>query len=120
MPLADGFDASNLTVIFDANRPSVTNIKVYYKVSALDSDKPFDDNVWVEMIQSSTNTPSISDTDFKEYTFVPAGSITGFGIPVDDPINPRFNIYTIKIVLLSSDPAYTPIIKNLRGIALDN
>lgn len=120
IPLADGFDASNLMVIFDANRPAVTSIKAYYKVSGIDSSDPFESNDWVEMTQSNTQTAAINDDDFKEYKFVPPNSIAGYGIPVDDPINPRFNMFAIKLVLLSSDPSYTPRIKNLRGIALDS
>jgi hypothetical protein len=120
MPLADGFDASNLTVIFDAYRPSVCTIKVYYKVSSVDSNDPFDNNDWVEMAQTSNQQASISEEDLKEYTFIPANSVGTYGIPVDDPINPRFNMYSIKIVMLSSDESYTPIIRNIRGIALDN
>lgn len=120
IPLADGFDASNLMVIFDANRPATTDIKAYYKVSALDSSSSFESNDWVEMVQSNTQTPASSDDDFKEYKFVPPNSIASFGIPIDDPINPRFNMFAIKLVLLSSDKAYTPRIRNLRGIALDS
>lgn len=120
IPLADGFDASNLMVIFDANQPATTSIKVYYKVSAVDSSASFESNDWVEMIQSNSQSPAINDTEFKEFKFVPPDSIASFGIPIDDPINPRFNMFAIKLVLLSSDTAYTPRIRNLRGIALDS
>jgi hypothetical protein len=120
IPLADGFDASNLMVIFDANQPALTTIKVYYKVSAVDSGAAFETNDWVEMIQSGTVSPALNDNEFKEFKFVPPDSVANFGIPIDDPINPRFNMFAIKIVGLSSDQAFTPRIRILRGIALDS
>lgn len=120
IPLADGFDASNLIVLFDCNRPSATTVKVYFKVSALDSTEPFHNNPWQEMMQANSTQASIDDFDYREYKFIPVGSVDQYGVPIDDPISPRFNMYAIKIVMLSSDKAFTPKIKNLRGIALDN
>lgn len=118
--LADGFDASNITVLVDANKPTGTDFKVYHKTLPLNSTASFEGNPWVEMVQSYSQSFSIDDTDFREYQFVPSGYFDQYGVPKDDPISPRFSAFAIKIVLLSSDPAFTPIIKNLRAIALDN
>jgi hypothetical protein len=120
IPLGDGFDASNMMVLFDCNRPAACSVKVYLKVSALDSTDAFHNNPWQEMIPSNSPQASIDDFDFREYKYIPQGSIDAYGVPIDDPISPRFNMYAIKIVMLSSDKAFTPRIKNLRGIALDN
>lgn len=118
--LANEFDASNISVTFDAFKPTLTDFKVYYKALPLNSSASFESNSWVEMTQSSVQSTATSDTDFREYNFVPVGYYDQYGVPKDDPINPRFSMFAIKIVMLSSDKAYTPIIRNLRAIALDS
>ena len=54
--LADGFEANDLLVYLDVNRPAGTNIKVYYKIlSEFDTDN-FDDKLYSEMELSGTAT----------------------------------------------------------------
>lgn len=54
--LADGFEANDLLVYLDVNRPAGTNIKVYYKIlSEFDTDN-FDDKLYTEMVLDGTAT----------------------------------------------------------------
>lgn len=47
--LADGFEANDLVVYLDVNRPAGTDIKVYYKVLNEEDNDAFDDKFYQEM-----------------------------------------------------------------------
>ncbi len=47
--LADGFEANDLVVYVDVNRPAGTDIKVYYKVLSEEDNDSFDDKFYQEM-----------------------------------------------------------------------
>ena len=118
--LADGFDASNLVVTFDAYKPFGTDLKVYYKTLPIGKTTPIDDESWVLMNPEHTVENSVNDLDYKEHRFFPVGAFDTYGVPVNNPISPRFNTYAIKIVMLSSNEAYAPRIRDFRTIALYN
>jgi hypothetical protein len=48
--LADGFEANDLVVYLDVNRPAGTDIKVYYKVLSEEDNDSFDDKFYQEML----------------------------------------------------------------------
>lgn len=118
--LADGFDASNLCVTLDANKPSGTNIRVYYKTLPTEKVTPIADEVWVEMNLESAVASSATSYDFKEHKYFPNGAFDNYHVPIDSPISTKFNTFQIKIVLLSNSTVYTPRIRDLRIIALDS
>jgi hypothetical protein len=118
--LADGFDASNLVVTMDINKPAGTDVKVYYKVLPTEKTTPFNDEPWVAMVLESSVANSVDDFDFKEHRFFPSGAFNAYGVPVDNPISPRFNNFAIKVVMLSSNEAVVPRIRDFRAIATDN
>ena len=118
--LASGFDASNLYVTIDINKPAGTNVKVYYKTLPSEKVTPIADESWVEMVQDTAVAFSASDFDYKEHRFVPAGAINSYGVPQNNPITARFNAFQIKIVLLSTNVAVSPKVRDLRAIALDS
>jgi len=117
--LAAGFEASNINVTVDVNKPQNTDIKVYYRTLPTDKTTPIADEEWVLMELENSVALSLSNYDFKEHRYFPAGAFVG-NVPVNDPISPRFNAFQIKIVLLSSNAAYTPRLRDLRVIALDS
>lgn len=118
--LADGFDASNLVVTMDIFKPNGTDVRVYYKISPTESQTPLDSIEWVRMEMKSPVGLSVNEFDYREHKFYPSNAFGSFGIPVDNPISPRFNIVSVKIVLISQSEAYTPIVRDLRCIALDS
>ena len=118
--LAAGFEASNICVTVDINRPSGTDVKIYYRVLPTEKNTPIYDEDWVLMNLESTVPSSLSNYDFKEYRYFPDGAFTQYGVPEDNPIDTRFNTFQIKIVLLSTSEANTPRLKDLRIIALDS
>ncbi len=117
--LADGFDASDLKVYFSANRPSGTNIDVYYKALATGDPQNFDDKSWTRMLPRVGQEQMFANhaQHFREYEFKTAtntASYTSGGNTYD-----RFHTFAIKIVLRSTDPTVVPRLRNLRVIALD-
>lgn len=77
--LNDGFEASDLNVYLDVNRPSGTDIKVYYKILSENDTESFDDKFYHEMNLSGLPTFSDDDKTFIEEKFVidPANFIQG-------------------------------------------
>lgn len=118
--LADGFDASNLVVSFDAYKPFGSNIKVYYKTLPIEKTTPINDESWVEMEIENSVENSVDTLDYKEHRFFPVDAFDEYGVPGDNPISPRFNSFAIKIVMLSNNEALAPRIRDFRTIALYN
>ena len=126
--LADGFDATNLCVTVDINKPFGTDVICYYRVLPTESSTPINQTAWTAMkleqafIGSGTGTVanSTNDYDFKEHRFFPTGAFDTYGVPSDTGPLDRFNSFQIKLVLLSSSKHLTPRLKDLRIIALDS
>lgn len=118
--LADGFDATNLCVTVDIFKPPTTNVKVYYKTLPTEKTTDIRDENWTEMVLERTVSSSATEFDYKEHRFFPPGAFDSNDIPLDGPITARFNIFQVKIVLLSTNQASTPKLKDLRIIALDS
>lgn len=117
--LASGFDASNINVTVDINRPNDTDVKVYYKILPTEKTTPISEEAWVEMVLENPVSPSFGSLDFKEYRYFPVGAIVD-NIPQDYPIASRFNSFQIKIVMLSTNETKSPKLKDLRVIALES
>ena len=75
---------------------------------------------WQEMIIDPTIslTPALNSYDYTEVKYFPQGAFDVHGIPTDGPIEPKFTTFQVKIVLLSPNVVQTPMLKNLRIIAL--
>jgi hypothetical protein len=117
--LVDGFDASNLVVTMDINKPPSTNVKVYFKYLPVGQATPLTDEDWQEMVLENSVQNSSFALDYKEHKFYPSGAFVS-GVPVDSPIPNRFNVFRVKIVMTSTNEALTPKIRDLRIIALDS
>jgi len=76
--LNDGFEASDINVYLDVNRPAATDVKVYYRILNESDSDSFDDKFYSEMLLDGT--PSITQNT-EEYTeekyVIPAASLTG-------------------------------------------
>ena len=118
--LADGFDASNICVTVDINKPSGTSVKAFYRALPTESTDNIYSQAWVEMPLEKSIPNSLSDFDFREHRFFPPGAFDSQGIAVETQvIAQRFNSFQIKLVLLSTSQINTPRLRDLRIIALD-
>jgi hypothetical protein len=75
--LNDGFEASDLNVFVDVNRPAGTNIKVYYRILSESDSDTFDEKFYSEMQLDGEATITQNDRQFTEEKFV---------IPTEDKI----------------------------------
>ena len=106
-PVTLAASAVGLKIILAANRPSVADFDVYYKV--ISDDASFDETNWVEIkkerILPSDENPGI----FRDYEYI-IGGPGGLSVP--------FNRFILKFVMRSSNNAKVPQFKDLRVIAL--
>ena len=109
--LAPGFEAQDLKVYLNAYCPGPSSIKVYFKVNAPGTTQFDAENRYVEM--TATNVSGDTKVGFAEYTLENATDTCL-------PDGARFNTFTIKVVMLSSDTTQVPIIRDLRVLALDD
>ena len=106
-PVTMTTSAAGLKIILSANKPSVANFVVYYKVST--SDISFDDLSW-NVISPERTMPSDDDpTIFRDYEYL-VGGIGGLA--------ETFTKFQLKIVMRTSNNARPPRFKDLRVIAL--
>jgi len=120
--LADGFDSGDLRVYLTANKPSGTNVYVYYKILSASDPGIFDDKSWQLMTElGNSNFVSLNEKDFRELTFAPgvsgvannSVSYTSSGTAFT-----TFRTFAIKIVMSSSNTGIVPRISDMRAIAL--
>lgn len=124
--LADGQDAEDLKIFVASYIPSGSSVEVYYKILNDSDEGPIDVRSWVQMTQvtsSATKSDDINKQDFKELEFtVPTANLTGGSGEVQYTVGGTtftgFKRFAIKIVLLTSNPANPPKLKDFRALAL--
>jgi hypothetical protein len=113
--LNDEFDADGLTVYLDVNKPSGTEIEVFYRIlNKYDFTVDFKDAPWALMTRISQSQVALSETDYNEETYQNL-NITYNGL--NGIVYDSFKFFAIKIVMYSNDSTKVPKIKNLRAIA---
>ena len=117
--LADGFEARDLKVYFDAYRPVTSDFVVYYRVLpvAAGTDARFEDQPWRLMTMVTDNAvTSPKYESFREFQFkTPAGQ----ALSADTDTTDRFKAFAIKVVFSSSSTVDVPRLMNFRAIAFD-
>ncbi|NDG29547.1 DUF4815 domain-containing protein [bacterium] len=73
--LNDGFEANDLNVYIDVNRPAGTDIKVYYKILNENDNDNFDDKFYQEMTLSGTKIFNQNSKIYSEERYVMPTSI---------------------------------------------
>jgi hypothetical protein len=118
--LSDGFDAGDLRVFLAANKPTGTEVHVFYKLLSGSDTTNFNDRGYGKLeCFNPTVGGSIDETEFREYEYRPSLTedqvtyISDSGVTYD-----TFKTFSIKIVMTSQDPSVIPRIKDLRIIAL--
>jgi len=94
--------ASNFRVILMANIPTATDIELYYRSGITSSVDKLSDKIWTK--KDITYKKSTVETEFVEFEY----DITDLA---------EFDAFQFKFVLLSTNTAATPKIKNLRLLA---
>jgi hypothetical protein len=123
--LADGFDANMIRVYLTAYQPPQSTIELYYSVLAEEDPTNFIDRPYVRMknVQPgneglTNDSKSQVETDFLEYLFIPFTDDTSYIGTTNNVNYNSFKTFAIKIVMRTSNPSYTPVIRDLRVLAL--
>ena len=113
--LAEGFEATYLTVQFDANQVEGTEIQVFYRAKSSEDPDIIDNKDWVPMKRNS-NTPLISGDDktFTETTWQP--STLTLEYTSGGNTYTSASIIAVKVVFLSNNTARVPKIRQFRAI----
>ena len=117
-------DSGDLRVYYTAFKPVGSQILVYYKILNRSDTQAFEDQNWQLMtdISAGSINNSLSRDDLREFVAAP-----GTGGTPDNQISytstsgityKQFSQFAIKIVLTSSDSTRTPILHDLRVLAL--
>lgn len=117
--LADGFDAGDLRVYLDANRPRGTNIHVYYKVKSGSDQENFENKKW-KLMNKVLDTYSADQDQIIELEFRPnleRNILSYTENNVVYPLGGTFKYYALKIVMTAADPTVVPAVRNFRAIA---
>ena len=116
--LEDGFDAKDLKVTVNANKPQGTDIKVYTKVISSEDTQTFDEKPYILMTQETPSTViSLNDKDYRDFVFKSANDNLSY-VSNESTFN-RFKTFAVKIALLSEDSKVVPRVRDMRAIALD-
>lgn len=100
-------DAVGLKIMFDANRPSTSDIQVYYRTAT--SDQLLAEQIWYLQPEETNNPSDDSPRVFREYQYIPGGQ--GGKLT-------SFTQFQVKFVMRTTNGAKVPVIRNLRIIAL--
>lgn len=118
--LADGFEARDIKVYFDAVRPYGSNFYVYYRtLGSADDANTLENASWRLMYQDTDDAViSVLPNQFREFSFSTLNNTTATNADTSE----RFRAFTIKIVMASNTTAgrIIPAVRNFRAIALDN
>lgn len=116
--------ASQIKVYILTNRPSGSNVDVYYKIQRSDdTDQKFDELPWYPVLPDSANGVPYSDNPETytevEYTVGIDEFKTAFGLDpsaVDGDV--QFTAFAIKIAFTSNNSSRVPSCKDFRAIAV--
>ena len=99
--------AVGLKILIDANRPVATDFQVY--VRTCDIDELIEEQNFVLVSQEADIPADDNPNVFRQYSYL----YGGLGGDIED-----FKKYQVKIVLRSTNQAFSPVLSNLRVIAL--
>lgn len=117
--LADGFDAGDMRVYLDCNRPVGTDVNVYYKVKSASDSDPFEEKNW-KLMKKVTDIFSKDQEEVIELEYRPSLDVNLLSYVengITYPIGGTFKQFALKIVLTAKDASVTPSVRNFRAIA---
>lgn len=100
--------ANSLRVFIGVNRPSGSDVEVYYRVLPAGDETSLDTVDWIQFDNPTERPTTDNRSLFYEYAYVEDGDGTGIE---------EFNRFQIKIVMQSSNAARVPKLTDFRTIA---
>ena len=117
-------DSADLRVYYTAYKPVGSSILVYYKILSRNDTEKFEDQNWQLMteINAGSNSYSLNREDLREFVSAPGSAGTPDNYVTYTSTSgitySNFSQFAIKIVLATSDSTRTPVIHDLRVLAL--
>lgn len=111
--LNQGFNASNLVVYVDVNRPQGASIEVYYRVKNEFDTSNLTNHNWVKMVQEINGGNTSQEDQYVEDKWSAYDVTYTNGTTFTD-----FNMYDIKVVMFSANTSNVPVLADVRAIAL--
>jgi hypothetical protein len=108
------FYSTDLKAFFLANIPAECSVIPYYRVTSL-SDPILEDNDWIPMTLDTVGTPN--SAGFAEYKYKTPYTVSSNTAALST--GELYGTFSVKLVMLSSNPVKVPQIKDLRVLALD-
>jgi hypothetical protein len=103
IPIVVDESSLGLKIIFAANRPAGADFDVYVK-TAVDEDTFENGSLWVEATADNSLPSDDNPSTFRDYEYT---------INTD-----QFSVFQVKIVMKSNSSSKSPVIRDLRAIAL--
>lgn len=125
--LPTGADADDLVVFLDAEIPASTDIKVYAKLVAPGDTMDPNSRPWTQMIKSANSNSlgagelmyKFNKNDHDETTGVGGLNSSGvFEYTSGGATFNQFTVFGVKIVMVSSDSYYIPVVNSMRALAM--
>ena len=113
--LNSDFYSTDIKAYFLANIPAECSVIPYYRVASL-SDNILEDNDWVPMTLDTVG--SANSSGFAEYKYKAPYVVSSNTVALST--GEPFGTFSVKLVMLSSNPVKVPRIKDLRVLALDD
>ena len=103
IPVVIDESSLGLKIIFAANRPAGSDFDVYVK-TAVDEDTLENEPLWIEASADNSLPSDDNPSTFRDYEYT---------INTD-----QFSVFQVKIVMKSNNSSKSPVIRDLRAIAL--
>lgn len=117
--LNSDMSAEDIRVFLTAYKPVNSDLKVYYRVLASEDETPFEDRPWVEMTATVGTLPnSLNKTDLLELEYKSPNLDNNLDTTVVYDNYTSIQTYAIKIVMLSTNTAHIPYVRDFRAIAV--
>lgn len=132
--LEEGQEAEDLVTYITAYRPTDTDIKVYAKFYNSNDPESFDTKLWTELEYDGDSelvfSNSTDPSDYFEYKFnVPttpaipnSAYLNANGVLTyqnfSNTVFESYKLFSLKVVLLSSNPVKVPRVSDIRSLAL--
>lgn len=112
--------AGDLRLFLTANKPTGTDIKVYYKIRDHIDAETFDQKRYTLMFQVTPDSViSVDEEEMLEYEYKGSNTADQISYTNSQDVTYRtFNQFAIKIVLLSDNTTKFPTVYDMRAIAL--
>jgi hypothetical protein len=113
--LNSDFYSTDIKAYFLANIPAECSVIPYYRVASL-TDNILEDNDWIAMTLDTVG--SANSAGFAEYKYKAPYVVSSNTVALST--GEPFGTFSVKLVMLSSNPVKVPKIKDLRVLALDD